>query len=130
LLVPNSQIWITITVGNIPLSDSGSVSSQLVTASMQAGDFTVYFCMRLPDGRQWYPWEVILVANQQQYSPTGSCIDLVGATTANKCFSFPVSISSGTTYQLSIGKVELPPEVHQADFMHVVRQHFGQPTQD
>ena len=72
--------------------------------------------MQLPDGRQWYPWDVILSAKQQQYSPSGSRIDPVGATTANKCLaSLPVSISSGTTYQLSLGKVELPPEVHQAE---------------
>lgn len=117
--VPNSQVWVIITVGNIPLPSSGGVTAQLVTASMQAGEFTVDFCMQLPDGRQWYPWDVILVANQQQYSPSGSRIDPVGATTANKCFSFSfpetVSISSGSPYKLSIGKVELPPEVHQAE---------------
>jgi hypothetical protein len=52
-------------------------------------------------------------------SPTGSRIDPATATTAYKCFSFsyPVSASfaSGDSYQLSIGKVELPPEVHQAE---------------
>ena len=117
LPVPNSQIWVTITVGNIPLPGSGGVTAQLLTASMENAEFTVDFCMQLPDGRQWYPWNVILSANQQQYSPSGSRIDPVGATTANKCFSFsfPVSISSGTTYQLALGKVELPPEVHQAE---------------
>ena len=116
-LVPNSQVWVTITVGNIPLVESGGVTARLVTASMQAGEFSVDFCMQLPDGRQWYPWDVILIANQQQYSPSGSRIDPYGATTANKCFSFsfPVSVSSGISYQLSIGKVELPPEVHQAE---------------
>jgi len=117
--VPNSQIWVTITVGNIPLVDSGGVTAQLVTASMQAGEFTVDFCMQLPDGRAWYPWNVILVVDQQQYSPTGSRIDPVGATTANKCFSFSfpetVSISFGSPYKLSIGKVELPAELHQAE---------------
>ncbi|TFH37360.1 MAG: hypothetical protein E4G99_02750 [Anaerolineales bacterium] len=117
LPVPNSQIWVTITVGNIPLPGSGGVTAQLLTASMENAEFTVDFCMQLPDERQWYPWNVILFANQQQYSPSGSRIDPVGATTANKCFSFsfPVSISSGTTFQLSLGKVELPPEVHQAE---------------
>lgn len=116
-LVPESQIWVTITVGNIPLVESGGVTARFVTASMQAGEFSVDFCMQLPDGRQWYPWDVILVVDQQKYSPGSSRIDPVGATTANKCFSFsfPVSVSSGTGYQLSIGKVNLPPEVHQAE---------------
>lgn len=119
LPVPNSQIWVSITVGNIPLPGSAGITAQLGTASLQAGEFTVDFCMQLPDGRAWYPWEVILVVDQQQYSPTGSRIDPVGATTDYKCFSFSfpviVSISSGSPYQLSIGKVELPPEVHQAE---------------
>jgi len=115
--VPNSQIWVNITVGNIPVSSSMGVSAQLLTALVENAEFTVDFCMQLPDGRQWYPWDVILSGNQQQYSPSGSRIDPIGATTANKCFSFsfPVSFSSGTAYQLSIGKVGLPPEVHQAE---------------
>lgn len=115
--VPNSQIWVTITVGNIPVLSSMGVSAQLISASMENSEFTVNFCMQLPDGRQWYPWNVLLLVNQQDYSPSGSRIDPVGATTSNKCFSFsfPVLITSGTTYQLSIGKVELPPEVHQAE---------------
>lgn len=117
LPVPNSQIWVAITVGNVPFSDSGGVSAQLVSASMQNVEFTVYFCMQVPDGRQWYPWGVILLANQQRYSPTGSSIDPAGATTANKCFSFsfPALIASGTNYELAIEKVGLPPEVHQAE---------------
>jgi len=117
LPVPNSEIWVAITVGNVPFSESGGVAAQLVSSSMQNGEFTVYFCMQVPDGRQWYPWGVTLLANQQRYSPTGSSIDPAGATTANKCFSFrfPVSIVSGTNYELAIEKVELPPEVHQAE---------------
>jgi len=116
-LVPNSQKWVTITDGNIPVSNSMGVNAQLLTAYMENSEFTVDFCMQLPDGRQWYPWNVLLLVNQQDYSPSGSRIDPVGATTSNKCFSFsfPVWITSGTTYQLSIGKVELPPEVHQAE---------------
>jgi len=115
--VPNSQIWVTITVGNIPVSSSMGVNAQLLSAYTENSEFTVDFCMQLPDGRQWYPWNMLLLVNRQEYSPSGSRIDPVGATTANKCFSFsfPVSITSGTTYQLSIGKVELPPEVHQAE---------------
>lgn len=115
--VPNSQIWVTITVGNIHVLSSMGVSAQLISASMENSEFTVNFCMQLPDGRQWYPWNVLLLVNQQDYSPSGSRIDPVGATTSNKCFSFsfPVLITSGITYQLSIGKVELPPEVHQAE---------------
>lgn len=117
LPIPNSQIWVAITVGNVPLPGSGGVTAQLVSASMQNAEFTVDFCMQVPDGRQWYPWGVILLANQLRYSPTGSRIDPAGATTANKCFSFgfPVSIASGTNYKLSIEKVELPPQVHQAE---------------
>ena len=117
LPVPNTQIWVAITVGNVPLPGSGGVTAQLISASMQNAEFAVYFCMQVPDGRQWYPWGVILLANQQRYSPTGSRIDPAGATTANKCFSFsfPVSIASGTNYELAIEKVELPPEVHQAE---------------
>jgi len=114
-LVPNSQIWVTITVGNIPFVETGGVSARLVTASMQAGEFSVDFCMQLPDGRAWYPWDVILIANQQKYSPSGSRINPVGAMTANKCFSFSFPVSSSISYQLSIGKVELPPEIHQAE---------------
>ncbi len=117
LPVPSSQIWVAITVGNVPLPGSGGVTAQLVTASMQNEEFTIDFCMQVPDGRQWYPWGVILLANQQRYAPTGSRIDPAGATTANKCFSFSflVSIASGTNYELTIEKVELPPEVHQAE---------------
>jgi hypothetical protein len=119
LSVLNSQIWVTITVGNIPVSTSGEygVSAQLLSAYMDHSEFKVDFCMQLPDERQWYPENVLLLVNHQQYAPVASRIDPIGATTANKCFSFsfPVSIASGSTYQLSIGKVELPPEVHQAE---------------
>lgn len=115
--VPNSQIWVSITVGNIPVVSSVGISVEFRKASMQAGEFTVDFCMQLPDGYAWYPWNVILSVDQQNYTPSGSRIDPVGATTANKCFSFnfPVLVSSGAIYQLSIGKVELPPEVNQAE---------------
>jgi hypothetical protein len=116
-IVPNSQIWVAITVGNVPFSDTGGITAQLVSSSMQNAEFTMNFCMHLPDGRQWYPWGVNLLVNQQKYTPTGSSIDPAGATTANKCFSFgfPVSIASGTNYELAIEKVELPPEVNQAE---------------
>ena len=87
LPVPNSQIWVAITVGNLPLPGSGSVTARLVSVSMQNAEFTVYFCMQVPDGRQWYPWGLTLLANQHRYAPTGSRIDPAGATTANKCFS-------------------------------------------
>jgi hypothetical protein len=75
---------------------------------------------------------VLLLVNQQGYSPSGSRIDPVGATTANKCFSFsfPVLITSGTTYQLSIGKVELPPEVHQAENCAYAKRHYERLTRD
>ena len=115
--VPNSQIWVSVTVGNIPIANNGGISAEFRNASMQAGEFTVNFCMQLPDGHAWYPWNVILSIDQQNYTPSGSRIDPLGATTANKCFSFsfPVLVSSGAIYQLSIGKVELPPEVNQAE---------------
>ena len=117
LTILNSQIWVTITVGNVPVSGVYGVGAQLLSAYMDYSEFKVDFCMQLPDERQWYPEKVLLLVNHQQYAPVASRIDPVGATTANKCFSFsfPVSIVSGTTYQLSIGKVELPPEVHQAE---------------
>ncbi len=117
LQVANSQIWVAITVGSVPLPASGNVSAQLISASTQSEEFTVDFCMQVPDGRQWYPWGVILLVNQLTYTPAGSRIDPAGATTANKCFSFsfPFSIASGANYALSIEKVELPPEVHQAE---------------
>ncbi|MGI6740483.1 MAG: NBR1-Ig-like domain-containing protein [Brevefilum sp.] len=115
LSVLNSQIWVTITVGIAPISSSSGVSAQVLSAFMENSEYTVYFCMQLPDGRQWYPENVLLLVNHQQYAPVASRIDPIGATTANKCFnfSFPVTISSKTAYQLSIGKVELPPQVHQ-----------------
>jgi len=49
--VPNSQIWVTITVGNIPVSSSMEVRAQLLTALTENSEFTVDFCMQLPDGR-------------------------------------------------------------------------------
>ena len=117
LPVSDNQFWVTITVGNYPLSDLKSVSAQLVTSSMQGSEFTVDFCMQVPDGRQWYPWGVILLVDQQKFSPSGSRIDPIGATTDYKCFSFsfPVSVASATDYTLEIEKIELPPEVHQAE---------------
>ena len=106
LSVLNSQIWVTITVGNIPVSTSGEygVSAQLLSAYMDHSEFKVDFCMQLPDERQWYPENVLLLVNHQQYAPVASRIDPIGATTANKCFnfSFPVTISSKTAYQLSL----------------------------
>jgi hypothetical protein len=115
--LPNSQIWVTIAVGNTTVSGPRGITAQLKSGAMQNGEFAVDFCMQLPDGRAWYPWEVTLLANSRTYSPSGSRIDPSGATTANKCFSFsfPVSVSSGKAYRLSIAKVELPPEVHQAE---------------
>jgi hypothetical protein len=113
----DSQVWVSITVGNLASPSLGGVTAQLVNASMQGGEFTVNFCTQLPDTRAWYPWAVTLQANNQTYSPSGSRSDMATALTANKCFgfSFPIELSSGTAYQLSIGKVELPPEVHQAE---------------
>lgn len=97
--------------------DPPRISASLRKAIMQAGEFGVEFCLQLPDQRQWYPWDVLLMTDQQEYSPDGSRIDPISATTAHKCFtfSFPVTPPPGTAYRLSIGKVELPPEVHQAE---------------
>lgn len=115
--VPDSLFWVTITVGTASYVNTSGVSAQLRSAAFQAGEVTVDFCMQLPDERAWYPWNVILTVDSQQISPEGSLIDPLGATTANKCFSFgyPLSNLTNRTFQLSIGKVELPPEVHQAE---------------
>lgn len=117
LPVPDSQVWVTITVGNVPAADAAGITARLVNASLQAGEFAVYFCMQLPDGRQWAPgpWSVALLAGQQRFSPTGSRIDPAGATTANKCFSFYFPASAAAAegpMQLSIDKVELDATIH------------------
>jgi Ig-like domain from next to BRCA1 gene len=124
-----SKLWVTIRVGQAPVTNAittGNVTATLMGASQQGGETSVDFCMQLPDSRAWYPWDVVLVINQQQLSPSGSRIDPATATTPYKCFrfSYPVSESaaSGTLYQLSINKVELPPEVNQAENCANARQ--------
>jgi len=121
-LIFGSELWVTIRVGEAPASTPavvGSVAATLMGASQQDGEVSVDFCMQMPDSRAWYPWEVTLIINQQQLSPSGSRIDPTTATTPYKCFSFsyPVgaSVASGVSYQLSIGNVGLPPEVHQSE---------------
>jgi len=121
-LVFGSELWVTIRVGEAPVTGSttlANVTADLVGASQQAGEVSVNFCMQMPDSRAWYPWEVMLIINQQQLSPSGSRIDPATATTAYKCFSFSylvgASVASGVSYQLSVGNVGLPPEVHQAE---------------
>lgn len=121
-LILGSDLWVTIRVGEAPASTPavvGSVAATLMGASQQDSEVSVDFCMQMPDSRAWYPWEVALTINQQQLSPSGSRIDPTTATTPYKCFhfSYPMSASlpSGTAYQLSINKIELPPEVNQAE---------------
>jgi len=121
-LIFGSELWVTIRIGDAPVSTPGvigNVGATLIGASQQDGELSVDFCMQMPDGRAWYPWEVTLRINQQQLSPSGSRIDPTTATTPYKClrFSYPMSASlpSGSAYQLSINKIELPPEVHQAE---------------
>jgi hypothetical protein len=128
-LVFGSKLWVTIRVGQAPGNNgitTGNVTATLIGASQQGGEVSVDFCMQLPDSRAWYPWEVVLVINQQRISPSGSRIDPATATTPYKCFSFSYpaseSVASGTSYQLSINKVELPPEVHQAENCANARQ--------
>lgn len=119
--VPDSQIWVTITVGAVSSpgsSGTGNVYAQLSDASMENGEYSVSFCTQLPDSRAWYPWNVILLVDQQSVFPSGSRSDPATALTANKCFTFyfPTNgIEPGGSAQLSIGKVELPPEVHQEE---------------
>lgn len=121
-LVFGGELWATIRVGeaatNVP-SISRNVSATLIGASQQDGEVSIDFCMQMPDSRAWYPWEVWLILNQQTLTPSGSRIDPATATTPFKCFSFSYptggSIASGTAYQLSVNKIELPPEVHQAE---------------
>ncbi len=121
-LVFGSEVWVTVRVGQAPVPDfttMSNLSATLLGASQQGGEVTVNFCLQMPDSRAWYPWDVVLMIDQQPLSPSGSRIDPATATTANKCFgfSYPVdsSAASGVFYQLSIGRVELPPEVHQAE---------------
>jgi hypothetical protein len=126
--VIGSDMWVTIRVGNAAAAaasssgssaTTGSVTAVLLGANQQAGEVTVNFCMQMPDGRAWYPWQVTLTLNQQVLTPEGSRIDPATATNAYKCFGFSFSLSSptaaGAAYQLAIGKVELPPEVNQAE---------------
>lgn len=119
--VPDSQIWVTITVGSIPASGSavvGNVTAQLSGASLQNGEYSVSFCMQLPDSRAWYPWNVSLLVDQQSIFPSGSRSDPATALIANECFTFyfPINgIEPGGSARLSIGEVELPPEVHQEE---------------
>lgn len=113
VLIPNSQLWVTITIGNVFSSEVGGITVRFESATAQANEFIVDFCMSPPDGRAWFPEKMILTADQQQHFPNTVRTKPYGATTANKCFnaSFSASISSSTSYQLSIGKVTLPPEI-------------------
>jgi hypothetical protein len=65
-LIFGSDLWITIRVGDAPVISSitvGNVSATLVGATVQGDEISVNFCMQMPDGRAWYPWEVALIIN-------------------------------------------------------------------
>lgn len=121
-LLEGTESWVTIVVGDV---DFSAVSTSEVTATLKKGTFElglveVDFCMALPDARAWYPWQVTLGLDARSIQPEGSLIVPATATTANKCFrySFPVLdplLMSGKPFTLTIGKVELPPEVNQAE---------------
>jgi hypothetical protein len=115
--VENTRIWVNIIVGNSASTSANNIYATYQSSDLQAGEFAVDFCMQIPDERQWYPWGVSLIVVGNHYQPSGSRIDPGGAITAYKCFSFsyPLQILSGTAFQLSIERVELPPEVHQAE---------------
>ncbi len=112
--VENTRIWVNITVGNANPITNQSAYATYQSSYMEFGVFNVYFCMQMPDERQWYPWNVSLIITDQHYQPEGSRIDPIGATTDFKCFTFsyPNEVSPNTDFQLSIDRIELPPEVH------------------
>ncbi|MDD5466196.1 MAG: NBR1-Ig-like domain-containing protein [Anaerolineales bacterium] len=117
--VPDSRIWVTVTVGAVSSTSSvttGSISAQFLGASLQGGEYNVTFCMQLPDSRAWFPWDVTLVVDQQPISPSGGRSDPATALTDHKCFTFSYpanGMEPGGSVQLSIGKVTLDPAVHQ-----------------
>jgi len=115
--VENTRIWVNITVGNANPITNQSVYATYQSSYMEFGVFNVYFCMQTPDERQWYPWNVSLIITDKHYQPEGSRIDPTGATTDYKCFTFsyPLEVSPNTDFQLSIERIELPPEVHQSE---------------
>jgi hypothetical protein len=115
--VENTRIWVNIIVGNSASMSANNIYATYQSSDMQAGEFAVDFCMQMSDERQWYPWGVSLTVVGNHYQPSGSRIDPVGALTAYKCYSFsyPLQVLSGVAFQLSIERVELPPEVHQAE---------------
>jgi len=110
-LIFGSELWVTIRIGDAPVISSqtiGNVSATLVGAALQGNEILVNFCMQMPDGRAWYPWEVSLIIDQQYLSPFGSRIDPATATTANKCFSFSypagASVASGDPFNCPLAK--------------------------
>jgi hypothetical protein len=112
--VENTRIWVNITVGNANPSTNQSAYATYQSSYMEFSVFNVYFCMQMPDERQWYPWNVSLIITDKHYQPEGSRIDPTGATTDYKCFTFsyPFEVSPNSDFQLSIERIELPPEVH------------------
>ncbi len=117
--VPDSQIWVTITVGSVSSPApvvTGTISAEFLSASMKSGEYNVSFCMQLPDSRAWFPWDVTLVVDQQPISPSGGRSDPATALTDHKCFTFfyPTDgMEPDGSVQLSIAKVTLDPAVHQ-----------------
>lgn len=116
--VPNSQIWVTITVGNITLSGSGGIvtggatSMNGVTATLTsfttgAQSSTVSFCMTLPN-RNYGPAPAsvsILIDQQSILASTGGSLD-----TGCFEFEFPVietQIAQAKSVAISIKQVRI-----------------------
>lgn len=116
--VPDSQMWVSIAVGDVSAGTGGgssysaqNISAELVGAANQGGAFVVTFCMEMPDSRYWYAWQAVLTVDASTYPPTGGSYDPHGLDTPTRCFSisYPLTVPSGTAYQLSIPKVEIDP---------------------
>ena len=115
--IENTRIWVSIVVGNDVTNGLNNLYVTYQSSYMDFDEFNIKFCMQMPDERQWYPWGAILQINNNQFSPSGSRIDPVGATTDFKCFTFsyPIQVQPNLDFQLSIERIELPPEVHQSE---------------
>jgi len=111
--LPNSQIWVTITVGNINLSDSsGSSSINGVTATLinfttSVQSSSIRFCMTLPNNNYGpAPASVSIFIDQQSFLAS------TGGTLEPGCFEFefPVSesqIAQANSINVSIEQVRI-----------------------
>lgn len=96
--VPNSQIWVTITVGNVNGS-SGSTSFNGVTATLtsfttSSQSVSVRFCMTLPN-RNYAPLPGSVSITVDQKTTMAS----VGGSLDTSCFEFEFPVSDGQITQ-------------------------------